>query len=181
MNSKNNRGYMSNVDELVEQTPLDLVLAHYGLPLSNFNAQEYRMKCVFNEACSESQYGNLAVKLDVAKQIFCHSCSVRGNLLTLIHGLEKRQPPAGGRVRGQEFKDAVAKLKAISAPGSSLPSKSVTLQSQGTTKTAQDPNVQATSEMGSPKPQRIKNVALHRHDKEAARAMADLYLSLIHI
>ena len=34
MNSKNNRGYMSNVDEMVEQTPLDLVLAHYGLPMS---------------------------------------------------------------------------------------------------------------------------------------------------
>lgn len=119
MNTKNNRGYTSNVDELIEQTPLDLVLTHYGLPLSNSNAQEYRMKCVFNEACGDSQYGNLAVKQDVAKQIYCHSCSVRGNLLTLIHGLETGQEPIGGKVRGQEFKNAVAKLKDIYKVGDS--------------------------------------------------------------
>ena len=113
MNSRNNRGYMSNVDELIEQTPLNLVLGHYGLPTSGSNAREYRMKCVFNEACSDSQYGNLAVKLDVAKQIYCHSCNVRGNLLTLIHGLETGRPPEGGRVRGQEFKNAITKLKEI--------------------------------------------------------------------
>ena len=82
MNSKNNRGYMSNVDEMVEQTPLDLVLAHYGLPMSG-GSSEYRMKCVFNEACSESQYGNLSVKLDAAKRIYCHTCKTKG--LSLIH------------------------------------------------------------------------------------------------
>ena len=41
------------------------------------------------------------VKLDVAKALYCHTCSVRGNLLTLIHGLETHQPPTGGRLRGQ--------------------------------------------------------------------------------
>jgi hypothetical protein len=112
MTSKNNRGYMSGVDELVEQTPLDLVLSHYGLPPTG-GGNEYRMKCVFNEACSDSQYGNLSVKLDAAKRIYTHCCGVKGNLLTLLHGLETHQPPTGGRLRGQEFKEAVVKLKEI--------------------------------------------------------------------
>ena len=42
-------------------------------------------------------------------------CRVKGNLLTLIHGLEHRQPPTGGKLRAQEFKDAVAKLREITA------------------------------------------------------------------
>ena len=180
MNSKNNRGYMSNVDELIEQTPLDLVLGHYGLPFSGSEAREYRMKCVFNEACSDSQYGNLAVKLDVAKQIFCHSCSVRGNLLTLIHGLETGRPPEGGKVRGQEFKNAIAKLKEINglvdSPvvaqanpdiASRLPTQNTTLS---TPKAVADDAVQLPP---------VKNVPLHRHEKEAARSLADLHKDLV--
>lgn len=75
---------MNNVDELIEKTPLELVLTHYGLPLTHSAANEYRMKCVFNEACSDSKYGNLSVKMDAAKRIFCHTCETKGNLLTLL-------------------------------------------------------------------------------------------------
>ena len=106
-------GYVSNVDELIQNTPLSLVLMHYGLQPPQNSTGEYRMKCVFNETCSDSQYGNLTVRQDVAKQIYCHSCETRGNLLTLIHGLETHQPPSSGRLRGQEFKAAVQKLRQI--------------------------------------------------------------------
>ncbi len=81
-----------NVDELIERTSLDAVLSRYGLPLVSASPSgEYRMKCLFNDACSESTYGNLCVSLDTVKRIYCHTCGVRGNLLTLLFGLEYKR------------------------------------------------------------------------------------------
>ncbi len=72
------------------------------------------MPCPFNAECRDSQYGNLTVNLDSpAKLIFAHCCQIRGNLLTLIHGLETGRPPSTDRLRGDEFKAAVTKLKEI--------------------------------------------------------------------
>lgn len=85
--------YVHNVDELIAETSLDEVLVHYGLPSSDLSSGEYRMNCVFDAKCSESSYGNLAISAaHPAKRIFCHVCGTRGNLLTLIHGLEKGAP-----------------------------------------------------------------------------------------
>ena len=64
-----NYGYMNDVDDLIQRTPLDVVLNHYGLPL-NDGSTEYRMNCVFNEGCAESQYGNLSVGTDSFKRIY---------------------------------------------------------------------------------------------------------------
>ena len=177
---------MSNVDEMVEQTPLDLVLSHYGLPLAS-GSNEYRMKCVFNEACSDSQYGNLSVKLDAAKRIYCHTCKTKGNLLTLLHGLETHEPPKGGRLRGQEFKDAVVKLKEINgiveSPLRSNPARGETAMAQGdpTPKEKRLPSERGNQD-DSPqkeKPSFNVNVPLRRHEKEAARALADLNEELV--
>ncbi|MCA9067094.1 MAG: hypothetical protein KDA96_28735 [Planctomycetaceae bacterium] len=116
-------GYMNDVDRLIEQTSVSQVLAHYGKPLPEKDSGEHRMDCVFNEDCADSQYGNLTVKLnDVINRIYCHTCKVRGNLLTLLHGLETHQPPTGGRLRGEEFKTAVAKLREIAGQPSENPS-----------------------------------------------------------
>lgn len=182
MNSKN-RGFMSDVDQLIEQTPLDLVLQQYGLPLSHPGSSEHRMNCVFNDACSDSQYGNLSVKLDVAKQIYCHNCSVRGNLLTLIHGLETRHAPASGRLRGQEFKIAVATLRKINGViGSSIPSTAPAVKrAMGHGDSTPDPEV-LPSERGneaSVQPSFNINTPLHRHEKDAARELADLHKDLV--
>ncbi|MEZ6053417.1 MAG: hypothetical protein R3C02_18830 [Planctomycetaceae bacterium] len=38
---------------------------------------------------------------------------LRGNLLTLIHGLETGRPPSTDRLRGEEFKASVNILKQI--------------------------------------------------------------------
>jgi 5S rRNA maturation endonuclease (ribonuclease M5) len=173
MNSKN-RGFMSDVDQLIEQTPLDLVLQQYGLPLSRPGTTEYRMTCVFSEACSDSQYGNLSVKLDSAKRIYCHACETKGNLLTLLHGLETNQPPTGGRLRGQEFKSAVATLRTINGLAdspSSASSKAVSCQTQAAPKA--QPNHQAE------RPAFTVNVPMRRHEKEAARELANLHEELI--
>jgi hypothetical protein len=75
--------YMQGIDELIAETPIDRVASHYGLPLPTDGTTEYRLNCVFDESCREDTYGHLTVKLtDPAKLIFCHSCRVRGNLLT---------------------------------------------------------------------------------------------------
>lgn len=187
---------MSNVDQLVERTPLDLVLSHYRLPLTQSNTREYRMKCVFNETCSDSQYGNMAIQLDVAKQLYCHSCKVRGNLLTLIHGLETQSPPAGGRLRGQEFKNALVKLREInglvesSSPSGQEPAETKASESAGaaldekhTTKeilveVVADPSESVEANDAVQADLQI-NVPLVRHEKEAARELADLHKDLV--
>ena len=71
---KKNAEYVHNVDELITETSLDEVLVHFGRSPSNKERGEHRMECVFNESCSESSYGNLAVLVsDPANQIYCHS------------------------------------------------------------------------------------------------------------
>lgn len=169
MNSKN-RGYVNDVDQLIEQTPLELVLQHYGLPAGNPGSTEYRMNCIFSDSCSDSQYGNLSVKLDAAKRIYCHACETKGNLLTLIHGFEKRQPPTGGRLRGQEFKDAVLKLQSINGRAVSTAAEELS-----------QPGKQATDSL-KPKtclhPTPKVNIPLRRHEKEAARELANLHEEL---
>lgn len=175
---------MNNIDQLIEQTPLDLVLAHYGLPLTQSHSGEHRMNCVFNEACSSSSYGNLCVELNAAKRIYCHTCQVKGNLLVLLHGLETHTPPTGGQLRGQEFKHAAAKLREINglAPSSATqPTASAKMQSS--TPVSSQPS-SALQEAQPKQPAESKsaplvNVALKRHEKEAARELENLYTELI--
>ena len=156
---------MNDVDQLIEQTSVDQVLTHYGKPPTTKTTGEHRMQCVFDEACSDSQYGNLTVRLDDSvNRIYCHTCGVRGNLLTLLHGLEQHQAPAGGRLRGDEFKAAVAKLREITGNSST------------SAQAASQPSSTKLVETPAPK---LVNVPLIRHEKEAARALADLHEELI--
>ena len=159
---------MSDVDSLVEQTPLELVIKHYGLPLPDGQSREYRMNCVFNETCRENKYGDLAVQQHAAKRIYCHSCKTAGNLLTLLHGLENGSPPSSGRLRGSEFKASVAKLREIN--GEVEASNETATQKRETNSEPPAPDT---------KPSFNVNLPLHRHDKEAARALADLYKDLV--
>lgn len=112
MNQK--RGYIDGVDDLIAQTPVEQVLGYFHQPLPQKITGEHRMRCCFNESCNDSSYGALTVNLsDPARVIYCHVCQVRGNLLTLIHGLTQHRPPTGGRLRGDEFKAAVTTLQQI--------------------------------------------------------------------
>lgn len=164
-----NAAYIKDVDRLIEQTPVAAVLGHYGLDAPEMTTGEHRMNCVFNKECGNSQYGQLTIRLeDPVNRIFCHTCKVRGNLLTLIHGLETHQPPTGGRLRGDEFKAAVAALMNIAGEGN---------ESQPTPNTKAHRSLKGQSPLPSP-PVPV-NVPLHRHEKEAARALADLHEDLI--
>lgn len=173
---------MSDVDQLIEDTSLETVLQHYGLPLPEDLAGEYRMSCVFDESCVDNRYSQLTVQRDAAKRIYCHGCEARGNLLTLIHGLERRCLPHTGRLRGQEFKDAVARLREISTGVSSpIPEPPAAEVSRGNSDTRHS----ADGTAGSAAPRKeatgttVANVPLRKHDKEAARALADLHEDLV--
>jgi len=162
-----NSGYMKDVDELIEETNVGQVLSHFNQRLPESDSGEHRMECVFNEECADKQYGNLTVKMnDTVNRIYCHSCGVRGNLLTLIHGLDQRKPPAGGRLRGDEFKAAVGKLREIAGSSDTLP--------QAASRTTRP--TQPESQSPAPK---LVNVPLVRHEKEAAQKIADLYNDLV--
>ena len=163
---RSNAAYLHDVDQLVEQTPLDAVLGHYGRPLAEKNSGEHRMKCVFNEACGDAQYGNLTVNLsDPAKVIYCHSCEVRGNLLTLIHGLERHTPPSGGKLRGDEFKMAVAKLREI-AGENAAPVQTRTIA------TVETPAAPSRAPLERNRPLRL-------HESELVKSLATLHEELV--
>ncbi|MCA8991748.1 MAG: hypothetical protein KDA88_07205 [Planctomycetaceae bacterium] len=159
-----NSAYMNDVDELIAKTSVATVLASYGQPLPEKESGEHRMTCVFNESCADSEYGQLTVKLDDrVHRIYCHTCGVRGNLLTLLHGLETHQPPTGGKLRGDEFKAAVAKLREISGGSTTTP-----------------PPQEKPTPPPEPRPETtLVNIPLIHHDKPAARELANLYEELI--
>ena len=59
MPSRNSSGYIRDVDQLIENTPLDHVLEHYGQQTPEKSAGEHRIDCVFTESCVDSTYGQL--------------------------------------------------------------------------------------------------------------------------
>lgn len=161
-------GYSNDVDEQIERTPLDLVLRHYGQDAPQHAGGEHRMQCVFNADCVDSTYGQLAVNQSTpAKVIFCHSCGIRGNLLTLIHGLKTGTPPTGNRLRGDEFKTAVATLQTINTSVDRAPPSSSTHSLSPTI---------AAAEHDQPAK---RNPPLKTHEKEAARTLENLYEDLV--
>ena len=165
MNMKN-RGYMSGIDELIEQTSAAQVLTHFGQPMPEKESGEHRMPCVFNESCVDSSYGTLAVNLsDPAKRIYCHACGVRGNLLTLLWGLMKHSAPTGGRLRGDEFKEAVATLKEIAG--------------ERTDNVSSVPSPERQKAVPSPAPEPERNVPLKDAENPRARELVNLYEQLI--
>ena len=154
-----------NVDELISQTPTDRVLNYYGQPLPQKDSGEHRMACAFNESCIDSSYGTLTVNLsDPARRIYCHSCGIRGNLLTLLWGLEKRQPPQGGKLRGAEFKEAVQLLQAVNG-------------NEAATATA-TPR-QSKVEPPPAQPEVKRNVPLKDSENVRARELVTLYEQLL--
>lgn len=158
-----NAPYM-NVDELISQTPTDRVLSYFGQPLPQKDGGEHRMPCAFNESCVDSSYGTLTVNLsDPARRVYCHSCGVRGNLLTLLWGLEKHQPPQGGKLRGAEFKEAVQVLQAINGNEAATP----------------PPAPRRAKVEPSPEPPEVKrNVPLKDSENARARELVTLYEQL---
>lgn len=145
------------VDDLMRQTAAAEVAAFYGHAWpSDHKGSEARIACPI-AGCEPSSYGKLTVNVaDPVAKIYCHSCGVRGNILTLMWIMKHHRAPAGGRLRGEEFKEMVADLQAIRGRQTPLPATS--------------PPPVAPSAPERPAP----NIPLARSENEQARLLTQL-------
>lgn len=107
-----------NVDELMPQISLEQAAHFYGVPLPELHriGSETRTRCFLNcNRTTETGDRVLAIQSEhPAKQWHCHQygCGKGGNLVSLCD-LLKPGPHAGGRPRGERFKEIAADLKAM--------------------------------------------------------------------
>jgi 5S rRNA maturation endonuclease (ribonuclease M5) len=111
------------VDELMPKVSLEQVAAYYGVQLPDLHrtANETRTRCFL--ICGRTQEtGDRALAIqtdDPARKWHCHQygCGKGGNLISLCD-LLKPGTNAGGRPRGQRFKEIAADLQAIASGAS---------------------------------------------------------------
>ena len=107
-----------NVDELMPRISVEQAAAFYGVPLPELHrtGQETRTRCFLNcGRTGETGDRVLAIQADdPAKRWKCHQygCGKGGNLVSLCD-LMKGGADAGGRPRGDRFKEIAADLKAM--------------------------------------------------------------------
>ena len=107
-----------NVDELMPQVSLEQAAAYYGVMLPELKhvGQEIRARCFLNCGRAEETGDRaLAIRGDEATKPWrCHQygCGKGGNLVGLCDLLKPGQN-AGGRPRGERFKDVAADLAAM--------------------------------------------------------------------
>src|SRR3954454_15102889 len=107
-----------NVDELMPRIGLEQAAAFYGVPLPELHrtGQETRTRCFLN--CGKTKETGTRVlaiqEHDPAKKWRCHEygCSKGGNLVSLCD-LMKAGESAGGRPRGERFKEIARDLQAM--------------------------------------------------------------------
>jgi 5S rRNA maturation endonuclease (ribonuclease M5) len=98
----------SSVDDLQAETTLQAAAAKCGVTIDvHGTGRQVRLDCPFG--CRGDHAGKRELSVDTGnpqKVFACHSygCQVRGNLLTLMHGWLTGTLPAGGRLKGEEFK-----------------------------------------------------------------------------
>jgi hypothetical protein len=107
-----------NVDDLMGRISLEQAAAYYGIPLPALHrtGQETRTRC-FLSCGREGETGDRALAVQEghpAKQWRCHhyGCGKGGNLVSLCD-LLKGGADAGGRPRGDRFKEIAADLRAM--------------------------------------------------------------------
>lgn len=151
-----------NVDELMPQVTLEQAARYYGVSLPELKkiGAETRTACFLN--CGKDKAtGDRALAIqteDPAKKFRCHQygCQKGGNLVSLCD-LLKPGPNAGGRPRGDRFKEIAQDLQAmVNGEGGS-----VALPVQPATPTL-------------PVPERKVNVPLKDSDNERARGLVEL-------
>ncbi len=164
-------GYV-NVDELIAQVTPHQVATFFGVPFPADASGEVRIPSVFAErGKGESSYGALTINLDEPQNpIYCHVTGTRGNLLTLIHGFKHHRPPASGKLRGDEFKEAARILQEIAG-------KVDVVLSGAPTPTATAP-VLVSSEPKTSESVR-RNIPLKHSDNERARSLVTLHEQLV--
>lgn len=87
------------------------------LPELHKTQNETRMACIF--ACGKDQEtGDRAISLKTKQEgavfrCFQYGCTVRGNLLNLMFLMKHDREPAGGKLKGAEFKEIATDLQAM--------------------------------------------------------------------
>src|SRR5205085_10815127 len=118
-----------NVDELLPQVGLEQAAAYYGVPLPELHhvGSETRTRC-FLTCGRPGETGDRVLAIQTghpAKQWHCHQygCGKGGNLVSLCD-LLKPGDAAGGRPRGERFKEIARDLLAMTtgeAPAGGIP------------------------------------------------------------
>src|ERR1700675_2012235 len=149
-----------NVDELMPLVTLEQAASYYGVSLPELKriGAETRTACFLNCGKAEAT-GDRAVALqleDPAKKWHCHQygCGKGGNLVSLCD-LLKPGANAGGKPRGERFKEIAADLRAMVEGVLSSPIAPMPIVPQ-------------------PKPEPKLNVPLKDSDNERARGLTDL-------
>src|SRR5437660_4652530 len=109
-----------NVDELMPKISLEDAARYYGVLLPELHriSSETRARCFL--ACGRTtETGDRVLAIqegDPAKKWHCHQygCGKGGNLVSLCD-LMKPGPNAGGKPRGERFKEIAGDLKAMAA------------------------------------------------------------------
>ncbi len=166
-----------NVDELIAQVTPHRVAAFFGVPFPADTAGEVRIPSVFAErGKGENSYGALTINLDQPQNpIYCHVTGTRGNLLTLIHGFKHHRPPASGKLRGDEFKEAARLLQEIAGKVDAVMSGQPIPAIASPTPVASAP---AASEPQTSEPIR-RNTPLKDSENERARTLVTLHEQLV--
>jgi len=157
-----------NVDELLPQVSLQEAARFYGVELPTLHqvGSETRVRCFL--ACGKSQETGdraLAIQADhPAKQWKCHQygCGKGGNLVSLCD-LMKPGSNAGGRPRGERFKDIAKDIQRIIS--GDLPEETA---------------AGAAAPKAAPPPDPRGNVPLSRSGNERARGLTTLDAKFVH-
>src|ERR1700675_2524392 len=151
-----------NVDELMPLVTLEQAASYYGVSLPELKriGAETRTACFLNCGKAEAT-GDRAVALqleDPAKKWHCHQygCGKGGNLVSLCD-LMKPGANAGGRPRGERFKDIAKDIQRIIS--GDLPEETA---------------AGATAPKAAPPPDTRVNVPLSRSENERARGLTTL-------
>lgn len=151
-----------NVDELMPKIALEQVAAFYGITLPELKrvGSEVRTACFL--LCGKTkETGDRALAIQVddpSKKWHCHQygCGKGGNLVSLCDFLKPGQN-AGGRPRGERFKEIAADLKAMVE--GVLHAESVPVQ---------------PTTLAQPAPESKVNIPLKDSENERARALTEL-------
>lgn len=133
-----------NVDELMPQVSLEQVAQFYGITLPELKraGDEVRLRCFL--ACGKTEETGdraIAIRADSpTKTWHCHNygCGKGGNLLGLMD-LVKPGANAGGRPRGERFKELASDLASIVSGGAANESNPTPPQSQPQPATSEPP------------------------------------------
>jgi 5S rRNA maturation endonuclease (ribonuclease M5) len=147
------------VDELMPQVTVEDVARHYGIVLPELKRVGAETRSVCFLTCGKTRdTGDRALSIqcdDLSKKWHCHQygCGKGGNLLSLMD-LMKPGVNAGGRPRGDRFKELAADLQAI-------------------TSGERPPEVARTPAAPLPESPKV-NLPLAKSENERARALTEL-------